>query len=288
MGLQTYSVTMFAYNEERNISTAVQSVFENSDEGLNRVVVIANGCTDNTVGVLNALSNQTGYEKLDVIELVLGDKCNAWNHYIHDLAEENDVHFLVDADVSFTKNAFPGMAAKLLSDERANAVAGLPFSGRNQGQYEDMVVNGWCLFGNCYGIKHRFLELLRQRHFRLPIGLGWIDSEITKAIHSDVGLVKDPEKGRIICDPECGYEFESLSLFRKSDWALYINRIARYKLGQLQEVYLDKLEYSAWPDNLLEINKRILKDLQCNSPWYDFKSNVLVKRRIRKFIDKYS
>lgn len=287
MDLPTYSITMFAYNEEHNIARAVKSIFDNSDDQLARVVVIANGCTDNTAGVLKALSNKPAYDKLEVIELALGDKCNAWNHYVHDLAGQNDVHFLVDADVSFTKNAFPRMAVKLMADERANAVAGLPFSGRNQSQYEDLVVNGWCLFGNCYGVKHRFLELLRERHFRLPIGLGWIDSEITKAIHNDVGLVKDPAKGRIICDPECGYEFESLSLLKKDDWSLYLNRITRYKLGQMQEVYLDQLEYADWPDNLLEINKRILAEIPNNTPWYDLKSRVLVSRRIKKFINKF-
>lgn len=283
-----YSVTMFAHNEQEQIKSAVESVISNSDSSLTSLIVIANGCTDNTDQILKELSSQKEFEKLSVVELELGDKCNAWNHYVHDLAGDNDVHFFVDSDVRFTKSAFPRMAESLVSDTRANAIAGLPFSGRNQSQYEGLVVNGWCLFGGCYGVKKRYIELLRERAFRLPIGLGWIDSEITKAIHSDVGLIKSPEKGRIICNPKCGYEFDSLSIFKKSDWSLYKNRIARYRLGQLQEQYLDKLDYKDWPENLLDINKAILKDIECSAVFFDFKNKYLVKKRVEKFIKKFS
>lgn len=279
---------MFAHNEQNHIKHAVSSVFENSDEQLSKLFVIANGCTDNTVHILNSLKASGEFEKLEVVELSLGDKCNAWNHYVHVLAEDNDVHFFVDSDVTFTPNAFPLMSHSLMSDERANAIAGLPFSGRNQQYYEDLVVNGWCLFGNCYGIKKRLIRLFQERNFRLPIGLGWIDSEITKAIHSDVGLVDDPEKGRIICNTDCGYEFESLSLFKKSDWSLYKNRIARYRLGQLQEEYLNRLDYNDWPDNLLEINKAILNDINQTAKFWDLKLKYLVKPRIERFIKKYA
>ena len=72
------------------------------------------------------------FDKLSITELVVGDKCNAWNYYMHELADDIDIHFFVDADVSFSACCFQKMASTLYSSQPETvAIAGLPLSGRN-------------------------------------------------------------------------------------------------------------------------------------------------------------
>jgi glycosyltransferase involved in cell wall biosynthesis len=281
-----YSIVMFAHNEEKNIQKSITSVLSNVDDKLNQFIVIANGCNDSTASIVKHLIGLGPSNRLKLVELEVGDKCNAWNTYVYKLAQGSEVHFFLDADVRFTTNVFPKMYRKLMLEENVNAIAGLPFSGRNMRQYKSMVENKHCLFGNCYGLKAHFIELVIKKGFKLPIGLGWIDSAITKVVNTDVGDITQPKKGKVTFDDTCGYEFDSLSLFHKDDWLLYINRIARYRLGKMQEIHLDKLAFTEWPDSLHEINEVVLSEIKANSPWYSFLERKLIVDRIRKFTAK--
>ncbi len=277
----SYSIVMFAYNEERNIVNSVSSVFSNVNENLDQLFVLANGCTDSTVAILKEL--QKKYDKLNVIEFSLGDKCNAWNEYVHNIAPQSDAHFFVDADVQFTKQVFPNLTGVLNNSNTANAVAGLPFSGRNKAYYRSLVTDRSCLFGNCYGLSKRFINLIREKKFKLPIGLCWIDSAITKAVNTDIDEQHNAFPNRVVHDPKCGYTFSSLNFFKIDDIKLYLSRIARYQTGKFQECYLEKLEFNEWPKNLNEINQTILKEISEGKikPTFYLKSRI-IKRLSKK------
>jgi glycosyltransferase involved in cell wall biosynthesis len=273
---------MFAHNEEKHIANSISSVLDSADINLNKLYVIANGCSDDTSSETMKLQLAVSNDKISLIELELGDKCNAWNHYIHDVADSSLVHFFVDADVRFIPGTFGKLSQCLANTKCANAAAGLPFSGRNQQQYLDMVKQGRCLFGNCYALKREFIEKIRQKSFYLPIGLGWIDSAITKIVNRDLEDIPNPKEGRIVHDVESGYRFDSLSIFSKADRQLYISRIVRYRLGKHQEKYLEKGSFLSWPRVLDEINYAILNDIQCNAKWFNILDRYFVAKRIAK------
>ncbi|KXI28509.1 hypothetical protein AX660_15575 [Paraglaciecola hydrolytica] len=270
---------MFAHNEGKHIVNSITSVLDSADENLNRFYIIANGCTDNTCAEIKKIQLIQS-AKLSLIELEFGDKCNAWNHYVHDIADDSSIHFFVDADVKFVKGSFGRLNDCLSSNKIANAAAGLPFSGRNQQQYLNMVKQGRCLFGNCYALKREFIGLIRQKSFFLPIGLGWIDSAITKIVNRDLEDIPNPKEGRIVYDLESGYHFDSLSVFSKEDRELYVNRIVRYRLGKHQEKYLEKCSFLSWPRILNEINTAVLNDIKTNAKWFNLLDRYFVVKRI--------
>ncbi len=279
MNNPSYSIVMFAYNEEKHIEASVRSIFNNVDDRLKSLSVIANGCTDTTVSILKNMAQKSAFEKLKIIDLPIGDKCNAWNEYVHNLHSNSEVHFFTDADVEFTEMAFPRMFDTLIHDEEAQAVAGLPFSGRNIEEYRKLVIEQKCLFGNCYAVKRSFLELVQHKQFFLPIGLCWIDSAITKVVKRDIIDRDDPIQERVTFDLHCGYKFKSLSPFKLDDIKLYFSRISRYQTGKLQETYLEHISFIQWPRNLTEINKNILHKINNNEiklKWY--LKNKVIKR----------
>ncbi|MFT6902574.1 MAG: hypothetical protein ACJAXS_002790 [Colwellia sp.] len=273
---------MFAHNEEKHIANSISSVLASVDFNLNKLYVIANGCTDNTSSEIMKLQLDDSNDKISLIELELGDKCNAWNHYVHKIADSSPVHFFVDADVQFVPGTFGRLSQCLTNAHGANAAAGLPFSGRNQQHYLNMVKQGRCLFGNCYALKREFIETIRKKSFYLPIGLGWIDSAITKIVNRDLEDIPNPKEGRIVYDIESGYRFDSLSIFSKGDRQLYVNRIIRYRLGKHQEKHLEKCSFLSWPRVLDKINVFVLSDIKANAKWFNILDRYFVVKRINK------
>jgi glycosyltransferase involved in cell wall biosynthesis len=281
----SYTVTMFAYNEERGIRSAVESVFNASGAGLNRLLVIANGCTDATAEIVRQSQLRFGAQKLQLVELKLGDKCNAWNHYIHELATDEACHFFVDADVKFSVDSFDILANHLgESPSSYHVVAGLPLSGRNCDYYRSLVKERACFFGNFYGLRSTYIQLLRDKHFRLPIGLNWIDSFLTKAANTDLGFGKNNLPERVTYVDGVGYYVGSLSPFRWRDIRTYRNRIARYELGKIQEIYLDEMNSSDWPEDMDSINRDVWEHFSERARHIGPIKRALVRRRLRKLL----
>lgn len=282
-----YNVVMFAYNEQDNIETSITSVFNSTDENLNRFYVMANGCTDNTVSVANAVKDKLNFAKLTVKEIALGDKCNAWNTYVHEIADEVEIHFFVDADVRFSLNCFPQMAGQLHSSSQNTVViAGMPLSGRNLDFYRRLVIERSCFFGNLYGMKWAFIERIREKSFFLPVGLNWIDSFLTKAANTDLAFGKRNLPNRTTWLEGVGYDFEKLSPFKSGDIKLYINRIARYELGKIQEVFLDALPCEQWPREMTPINQQIEDNFDELTAHLGFIKKRLVRKRLARLLNK--
>jgi len=254
-----YSVVTFAYNEEKNIAAAIKSVLANCDERAIHFTVVANGCTDRTVDIAEQ-SVRGAVIPCSVLEIKFGDKCNAWNDYIYNHLPEADAHFFVDSDVTFTEKAFPKLFDELMVMRDMNAVTGLPQNGRNASHYVELATRYSCLFGNLYGLKDEFVRRMVEKRIRLPIGLNWIDAQITKLVNDNLEYRKNDYKARVAFLQGVGYSIESLKLWSLDDVRLYINRISRYKAGQLQEPYLDALPFVEWPNTMAEINQDILNN----------------------------
>jgi hypothetical protein len=276
---------MFAYNEQDNISNSLKSVYDNKTPSLKCVYLIANGCTDKTVECAEQLKDALEFTELKIVNIKLGDKCNAWNHYMHHLADDVDCHFFIDADVNFSDNCFQQMHDKLIHSANAEvAIAGLPLTGRNIDFYRSLVVERACFFGNLYGLSHQFITRIQQANFHLPIGLNWIDSFLTKAVNTDIQFFNYNLPNRVTYIDNVGYSFDSLSPFKQADIKLYFNRIARYELGKLQEKHLDALEVTNWPKNMQQINKNIDKHFEQETKSLSIIKRFLVRKRLNKLL----
>ena len=109
---QTYNIVMFAYNEAHNIANSIRSIHTSVGKHLGQFFVIANGCTDNTAAVAEKIKRDLDFTQMHVIDIAIGDKCNAWNTYIHEYSGDYALHFFVDADVIFSENVFEQLYAK--------------------------------------------------------------------------------------------------------------------------------------------------------------------------------
>jgi glycosyltransferase involved in cell wall biosynthesis len=279
---ESYSVVTFAYNEERTIGQTIDSIIVNCDHRITKLTVVANGCTDQTVEIAKK-AMENAKIPCEVVELSIGDKCNAWNEYIYNHLPKADVHFFVDSDVTFTEKAFPRLLEKLVSSPDKNAVTGLPQTGRNIRQYSELAKRYSCLFGNLYGLKNEFVQRLTEQKIRLPVGLSWIDAQITKLVNDNLEYHKDDYQHRVTFVDGVGYCFESLKPWKPEDIRLYINRICRYKTGQLQEPHLDSLPFPEWPKTMNEINSLVIaKGLNLRT----LGTFVILKSKVKKRLER--
>ena len=281
MSSSHYSVAVFAYNEEQSIQACIESIKRNSDDRLQHIKVLANGCSDRTIEKAQDLSRN--HKEIEVIDIKIGDKCNAWNTYVYEHADSKiPVHFFTDGDVTFSGNIFSRLSKDLICNQEANAAAGVPLTGRNREQYLKLIEERHCLFGGCHALKTDFLEKVRRTNFRLPRGLMWIDSAITKIVNSDLGNPRHGREDRIIHNKNCGYTFDSISPLSWTDVKLYLSRITRYEAGQLQERHLERIPFSDWPADLMSINSQIIKSIRSG----DTKTRLGLKRSILRKLSR--
>ncbi len=119
------AIGILAHNEEGFIGATIASLLSQSvfaDSAMKKqVVVVANGCSDRTVGeareaLKSAPAAGVAFEVLDV---EIAGKANAWNVFIHETsAPDTDYFVLLDADIEFSA---PDAVEKLIGHLEQNA-----------------------------------------------------------------------------------------------------------------------------------------------------------------------
>lgn len=105
--MEKITIGILGYNEEYGITHLLKSLQNQTllhhSPNL-EVIVVSNGSQDDTAAV--ARQNLAPLKSLgvscQVVELPTADKCNAWNHLIHTIAQAADCYILLDADVILT------------------------------------------------------------------------------------------------------------------------------------------------------------------------------------------
>ena len=107
------SIGILAYNESGSISATLLSLFQQSLLNQSEpncaieVVVVPNGCTDETASVARAKLEELVQTvrpgvRAVVCEVEQSGKSNAWNLYVHEFSDPAaDYLFLMDADIKF-------------------------------------------------------------------------------------------------------------------------------------------------------------------------------------------
>lgn len=110
--LTTWAIAVFAHNEGNNIAHCMDSLLAaTQNPNALRIYVLNNGSSDNTVAVVAAYALR--HSQIQLVEIQLGDKANAWNYFVHDLSLQADIFGFVDGDVTFTPGALDELSKAL-------------------------------------------------------------------------------------------------------------------------------------------------------------------------------
>ena len=222
---------ILAHNEERHIGRCLDSIFAADRDLPFAIFVMANGCTDRTAEIVLKYAEQR--PEVHLIPIDLGDKCNAWNVFIHETVPAycagRDVYFFMDGDARAVRGSFSAMARALKENSYANAAAAVPASGRNAARDARELMEQHGLVANLYALRGHFVERLRKMAVRLPLKLEGDDGLIGALVKWDLAPDRQGfDLERIVPCMEAGFEFESFSPLRPSDWKSYWKRSVRY------------------------------------------------------------
>lgn len=204
-------VGVFAHNEARNIVRTLTGLARQEATGLDvRLLVLANGCSDNTVQLTRTLAEQSNaYSStlhIEVIELAEGGKSRTWNRYVHELSRA-DADFLIfsDADIELpASDSFLRLVRQSISRPELYVVNSKPikdivYRPSDLGLKDRAIsmgsgtLNDWrkAICGQLYAMPAK-----KARSFHLPIGLPVEDGFIRAMILTDF-LTIDEDLSRI-------------------------------------------------------------------------------------------
>jgi hypothetical protein len=220
-------VAVFAHNDARNIQRCLRS-FTSGAPGLDlRFYVLCNGSTDRTAAIVAKYA--TVDLRVTLVDIALGDKCNAWNIYVHELAPDADAHVFADGDCELGSDAIPRILETLHSYPQAGAVSTLPLSGRSIRRWRRELLEQHGLAGNLYALSRPFMERLQAQAIHLPVGFVGDDSLLgaIAAWNFDPNGNWDAKSRIAICE-DAGFRFDSISYWSFDDLARQLRRMARY------------------------------------------------------------
>jgi glycosyltransferase involved in cell wall biosynthesis len=226
-----WPVMVLAHNEERHIAACLDSIFDAELGKAFDIFVMANGCTDRTESIVAEYAKAR--PGVHLVSIALGDKCNAWNVFIHDTvpaqAPGREIYFFMDGDARAAPGSFSAMGWALANHPHAHAASAVPMSGRSGAADRLELLEKRGLVANLYSLRGRFVERLRQLGVRIPLKLEGDDGLIGALIKWDL----DPQRNkfddsRIVPCADAGFVFESMSPSRSADWRGYWKRAVRY------------------------------------------------------------
>lgn len=225
--LPTLGVCIFAHNEQDNIKQCMQSVINATKhpERL-RVKVIVNGTTDQTSNIVRQFSSH--YPQIELVEIALGDKSNAWNEYVYGDIDLNSKHFFLDGD-----NWLPAYSLDYIEEHWQEeiywGVACLPI-----GVSESLraFLNSLQLIsGNGYGVSSRFIQKVRANEFKIPIGFIGDDSVVSYLLQD---WSDNKKKGLVQVISNTGPIIPRLNISWSNIKMLH-NRYKRYAIRHIQQ-----------------------------------------------------
>jgi hypothetical protein len=220
-------VAIFAHNEARNIVRCLRS-FDAGAPGLDlRFYVLCNGNTDQTNAVVAEYAKRD--PRVSLVEIALGDKCNAWNVYVHEIGFDADLHIFMDGDCELGADSVPRMLETLHSFPHVSAVSSLPLSGRSAQQWRRDTIEQHGVTGNLYALSRSFIDRLRALAIRLPVGIVGDDSLLGSLAAWDLDPKGDWDaQNRIAVCEGAGFRFDSISYLLLNDLVRQLRRMVRY------------------------------------------------------------
>ncbi|MEO1137142.1 MAG: glycosyltransferase, partial [Pseudomonadota bacterium] len=192
------SVCIFAHNEERLLPACIGSLRAAGLSGADQIHILANGCTDQTALIARTLS--AADHRIQLHELAVADKANAWNDYVHRLSNPAvRTHVFLDGDVRASENALKALDATLNAAPEAYAAAALPIAGRSRRRWARRLLVHNYLSGNLYALSGCAITAFRKKNLRLPFGAKGEDGLITYLLLTDLkGGADDSHDYRIV------------------------------------------------------------------------------------------
>ena len=286
-------VCVVAHNEQKHIVACLEHIeiaLNHANVTRYGVHIINNGSNDNTQGLSEAFC----YDKKQWFahEVTLGDKSNAWNLGVYHYATENVLTVYVDGDCKITEGTLKAFIEKNDREPSAYIFAGVPNTfGRTTQHIIDETLKGKALSGGLFALSTTFIKAVREKSFKLPVGLIGDDSLLAWVSSHDFKLSHGVIKGLLVGVKGAKFEYHRLTPTSWSNVKLYYRRLTRYSLRHLQQKCIREFlnehdNFELLPENINELYKlhksEHIRTSSIVNKYFDIKASKKFKQYLKE------
>lgn len=219
------NVGIFAHNEESSIQKMLADLMSQDifmQENISIIVhILANGCTDNTVGISRKFIQSKNFQDLILIhDIAESGKSRTWNSFVHKISDKGCEYLMfMDADISLPESHSLRYLLEFLNGRPdlvacpSRPVKSLSFQeGRQLSLHERFILassgmlDDWrhSIAGSLYVVRRAFLD-----NIFMPIGLPVEDGYLHAVIQTDAFRSEGQIKSRIDAPNGVYHVFES-------------------------------------------------------------------------------
>jgi hypothetical protein len=165
----------------------------------------------------------------------MGDKAHTWNEYLHRIWPVGATAFFIDGYAEVKPEALLAMSDRMARTSSALGATGVPTCGRSAGKLREQMLKSGGIHGNLYAIRADAMQALRERKFRLPLGLYRTDPLLGSVLM--FGL--DPEKNKwdpslVVVEPNATWDVRGISDITWKNISSQAKRLLRQAQGDLE------------------------------------------------------
>jgi hypothetical protein len=258
-----WSVAIFAARESLATLTGCISAAVGACKHANAVIdVLINGnrkLAEQTTQFANSGVSIPENVILRIWFIPAGDKAHTWNEYVHRIWNGGMAYF-IDGYAEVREDALSLMDKGLHETPTALGATGVPTSGRSAAALRRLMLKEGGIHGNLYAIREPIMASLKQRGFRLPLGLYRTDALIGAVLVYRLDPSQNTwDMARMFVHPEATWHVQQTGIWKPKDiWAQYKRKL-RQAQGILenravrQHLAMEKLSPEALPRTVSEL-----------------------------------
>lgn len=242
-----WSVSIFAARESPDeLIDTIKSIVEASAEAT-IVDVMVNGNSElasETAKQVDLLQQSLGSSIIRVWSISLAGKAHAWNQYVHNIWPGSTLAYFVDGYARVQKSGLQLLAASISSSTDALAAGGVPVSGGTARQLREHTLKVGGLHGALFVLKEAVMLEMRDKGFRLPLGLYGFDSLLgaVLAFGLDPSVNNWDIKKFVILNPDVVFIIDEKKWWRysviKTQFKRILNNALRVLVVEATKYYL--------------------------------------------------
>jgi hypothetical protein len=145
--------------------------------------------------------------------------------------------FFIDGYAVVEPSSFSLMQELLSVSSEALAASAVPSVGASASRLKGEMLSRGGLHGNLYALRGQAMEDIRERRFRLPLGLYRTDAVLGAAICFGLDPAKHGwNRRRIAVHPEATWRFQPLHWWKPADLMSHARRSVRQEQGVLENL----------------------------------------------------
>lgn len=238
-----WSIVVFSSRESLDtLSSTLDAAIEASYDVAVTVDVVINGnkslAEKISSYVVSKWAEGSKSRRLRIWFIDVVDKAHAWNTYVHKIWSGSEVVFFVDGYVHVMPNSFKLIDEALGAMPQALGASGVPSVGSSARRLRKVMLTGsGGIHGNLYSVRGETLRQLRERDFRLPLGIYRTDPLLGAVMYFNLDPANNAWDGqRIYIHPQATWRIKPLKWNSLSDIRTHIKRVIRQAQGVIENL----------------------------------------------------